>query len=171
MDQVQILLPLLAAVRNRRQQLRIVSRKARQQLGVVAVVLRHAGSDGGNLARVGHDHLVAQPGQQPADPGRVRAGFHSDAQLRLAFKMPPQSGLGALHAPFLDHIAIPVQQTVMAIPVAQIQTHRHLRLRLTDFRLPRHFANLLHWLVSSLAPRVRCGQITCTARPAVSSHL
>ena len=40
-----------------------------QQFGIVAVVLRLAGGDGRNLARIGYDHLVAQRFEQRLTQG------------------------------------------------------------------------------------------------------
>jgi hypothetical protein len=53
----------------RRQQLGVEGGHQSQLLGIAVVVLRFALGDGGDLARVGHDHLVAELLQQAAHPG------------------------------------------------------------------------------------------------------
>jgi hypothetical protein len=98
-DQVQIHLVLFTAMLKRRQQPGIVGGEAGQLLRIVAIVLRFAGGDGADLACVGHDHLVAQSGEQAADPGRVRATFQGNAHARLGSEMPSESCFRALYAP------------------------------------------------------------------------
>jgi len=132
----------------RGEQLGIEGGKAGQFLGVVAVVFRFAAGDGGNLTGIGHDDLMAQSVQQTADPGRVGATLQGDAQTILALEMPPQRSLGALYPPFLDYLSIAVQEAIVAVAVAQIKAHGHLRFGDSCFHLRQLSANLLHWLVS-----------------------
>jgi hypothetical protein len=66
----------------------------------------------------------------------------------LALEMPPQRSLGALYAPFLDYLSIAVQEAIVAVAVAQIKAHGHLRFGYSCFRLGQLSANLHHWLVS-----------------------
>jgi hypothetical protein len=60
----------------------------------------------------------------------------------------PQRSLGALYPPFLDYISIAVQEAIVAVAVAQIKAHNHLRFDESCFHLRQLSANLLHWLVS-----------------------
>jgi hypothetical protein len=93
-----------------RQQPGVEGGKAGQLFGIVAIVLRFALGDGGDLARIGHHHLVAELLEQPAHPGRVGAALQSDAQARRACEMPPERSFGASHTVPLHHFALPVEQ-------------------------------------------------------------
>src|ERR1700679_1926308 len=76
----------------------------------------------------------------------------------------------ALYPAFFHELSLTRQQAVMAVPVAQIQSHYHRRLVLRHCHATLFIANLLNgW--SPLAPRVRFGKLSSSARPAVSSHL
>ncbi len=65
----------LPAVLDRGQEPEVQARQARELLRVGPVVLVALGVDGPELAGVGHQHLVAQTHEEPADPGRVHAVF------------------------------------------------------------------------------------------------
>lgn len=95
-----------------------MGRKAGQKFGVIAVVLGLAAGERGDLASVGHDHLLAKIFEQPAGPGRVRAALQRDAKTSLALEMLPESALRVLDPPFLHHFALLVQQTVLAVTIA-----------------------------------------------------
>ena len=99
MNQVQVLLALQAAVLDGMKQLRIERRHPRQLLGIVAVVLALAGCDDRDLARVGHDDLVPMALQQPADPGRMGAGFQRDPHPRFVAELLFQRRDGAPNRP------------------------------------------------------------------------
>ena len=77
-DHGQIALGLEAAMPHGRQQRGVDPREPRQVLGVGAVVLRRARRNQAHPTRVGHDHLMAQLGEQPTELGRVRPHFQHD---------------------------------------------------------------------------------------------
>jgi len=58
--------------------------EAGQHPRVLRVALRLVLRNRAHLARVGHDHPVTARLKQPADPRRVRAGFHDDRRFRMA---------------------------------------------------------------------------------------
>src|SRR5579872_1019502 len=97
--------------------------EACQLLGVVAIVLRFAGSNRLNLAGVGHHHLMPELLEQPTDPGRMGATLHSYAHPLFAFELSPQSVFLGSDTPFLHDFAFLVQQAVVTKPIAYVQTY------------------------------------------------
>jgi len=103
--------------------------------------------------------------QQPADPRRMRPTLQCDPLPGLPSKVPLQRRPGRPHPAFLNDFAIPIDHAVATEPIPQIDSYRHLWPR-----LHRTSVTLSHWLVS-FALSSACGQLTRSARPAVSSHL
>ena len=69
---------------DRAEQRGIGAAEPREHPRVRLVALGRARGDGAQLAGVGHEHRVAQPLQEPADPRAVRAGLHHEGRGRIA---------------------------------------------------------------------------------------
>src|SRR5690348_9759300 len=97
----------------------------------------------------------------------MRATLHGNTHPRFARKMPPQSLCLSAHAPFFHHFGI-LQPAVATVTIPNVNAHSHGRfLALFLYCLA---AILLHRLVS-FSTSSACGQLSCSARPAVSFHL
>jgi hypothetical protein len=158
-DQIKVALSLGAAVTDGRQQTRVMRGESRQLLGIVAVVLTLAGGDGPDLARVGHQHLMAELLQHPADPSGMRAALQSDTHLRFALEVTAQGRFRGLDAAGLDHLTVPVEHAVLTEAVPKIETYGNRWL----FHWRGKFDSLLHRLVSSCTSSA-CGQIKPASR-------
>ena len=122
----QIGLRLGAAMLHRRQQLRIDPGQPRQRLGIQPIIFPPALSDQTHVARMRHDHFVAQFAEQSAHPGRMHP-VSSAIRLRgiapntslIAFGVVPTCCSNRIFARFIQH-AIP------APAITQVQTDRQL---------------------------------------------
>ena len=112
---------------NRRQQPHIVGREPRQLPRIVAIILRFAARDRPHLARVCHQHFMPHTLQQSTHPWRMRPAFHCDP-LPFSSEMSLQGRHRRLYPPLFDNFAILVDYTVPTEPIAQIDSHCHLRL-------------------------------------------
>src|SRR6185312_9610833 len=169
-----MLLCLLTAVPDWTQQLRIKARQARQHVRIQLVVLAATFRDQFHLPRVGHDHLVPQRYQQPADPRRVRPYLERDP----APSQPPepftQSLLASGHFVFVYLLAIFGEHAIVADLIPQIQPNRErFHASALDPSLPFHasftLAILLHKPVSFL--HFECVSIGSLTHPAEEAGL
>jgi hypothetical protein len=120
-------LALFAPVLERIQQLRVQSCQASQVLGVYLIGLLLVSVDESQLTGVGHQNLVTALLQQPTNPRRVSPGLDGHAHRPLRSEASPQSFGGGSHPTLLDHLAaVGVQETQIAVFVAEIQPGRHL---------------------------------------------
>jgi hypothetical protein len=78
----------------------------------VRIILRFI--DQSHFPRVGHDHFVSQPLQQPARPRRMRPYFQRDAARLPRPEHPPQCLPGCRHSAFRQHFALLVEHAIAA---------------------------------------------------------
>jgi hypothetical protein len=90
-----------------------------------------------------HDHFMAQPTQQSADPWRVHPCLQRDTTAGLAAEGSLQRFRRRTDSLFQPDIACFIQHAVATGTVAQVQTDRQLGLRKILRRLYRSSANLL----------------------------
>jgi hypothetical protein len=120
-------LALFAPVLEWIEQLRVHSCQASQVLGVYLICLTLVSVDQSQLTGVGHQYLVSALLEQPTNPGRVSSGLDGHAHRPLRGEASPQSFGGCTHPTLLDHLAaVGVQETQIAVFVAEIQPGRHL---------------------------------------------
>src|SRR5207248_8262210 len=140
-----------------------------------SIVLTPALPDQTHVARMRHDHFMAQPAQQPAHPGRMHAGLQRDAAARHGSECRWQSlGRGG-NSLFQHDTPRLIQNAVAARAIPQVQTDGQLLLRKIPALLPGCSANLLHCR-SPLSLVLQSTSITwertaSRRRPAFSSHL
>jgi hypothetical protein len=111
------------------------------------------------LRVVGHQHLMAELFQQPADPSRMRAALQSDTQGRFALEVAAQGHFRSLDAAGLDHLTIAVEHAVLAETVPKVETYGNRWL----FHRQRGFDKLLHRLVSFCTSSA-CEQLKAVSR-------
>ena len=121
-------LGLGAAVAQGRQQRWVEAAHPGEVLGVDAVRLRVVGVDQAQLARVGHNHLVPELGEQATHPGRVGAGLEHDAQGFGAAEAAAQRLRPGGKPCLLDDLTGFVDEAHLDVVVAEIETHGQLRL-------------------------------------------
>jgi IS5 family transposase len=122
-DQREIDLRLSRPRMNRREERRPHERELGQQARIGAIVLGIALGNQSQLARIRHQHLMAERGQQSADPGRMRTSLQGDAHPPFALEQDAQRCVGGLDLALCHDVAVAIQYTVVAAPVAHIQAH------------------------------------------------
>jgi hypothetical protein len=147
------------------QQFHIGTGKPCQLARIGWIVLGIAAGDPLQFSRVGHDNLMTQPLQFPADPGRLCAGFQGNPP-RFSAEMRFNGTHLVAKTAFLHHRAALVHDAVTAHLVAQIDSdcfHRYL--------LPG-LAMLLHgWFLLCTSQSAFHSLTAVQGEPAVSSHL
>src|SRR5215216_7148540 len=122
-------LGLLAAMLYGIQKLGIGSGKTRQLLGVELVGLTLVAVDQPCLARIGHQNLVTAVMEDPVHPGRVGTDFDGDLHLLPRVEAATEVVWGSTQPALLEELTtVGVEDAQIAVLVAEVQTHRHLRL-------------------------------------------
>ena len=112
-----------------RQQRGVDPPQPREVLGVGAVVLRRARGDQAHPSGVGHDHLMAQLGQQPMEPGRVRPHFQDDPTPGYQPEATVHGPRRRAHPRLLDHRAAGVHHADLTPRVPDVDPDRLPRRR------------------------------------------
>jgi hypothetical protein len=126
-DDRQIGLGFGSSMHDRRQQLRLHPPQPRQQLRIHRIILALVFRNQRQLARIRHQHFMPPLGQQPAHPRRMRPSFDYHPRRLTTPKPLLQSAPGRRHSPRLRILSRSVQRVKVAVAVAQIDTHGHLR--------------------------------------------
>src|SRR5829696_1863083 len=114
-------LGVLTPVLERVQQLRIHSSQPSEVFGMQFVTLALVGVDEPYLAGIGHQNLVAQLLQQPANPRRMGAHLDGYAQLLLRVKALLEGFGGGTQSTFFEHFtALDIQKTQVSVVVSEI---------------------------------------------------
>jgi len=79
--------------------------KTSQLLGVELVGLSLPSVDQPGLARVGHEHLVSAPFEDPAHPGRVGSDLDGNLQLPFGVEAAKEAVGGGAQPPLFDEFA------------------------------------------------------------------
>src|SRR6202142_2547665 len=122
----------------RTQQAGIDSRQSRQRPSIELIILSATLPDQSHVARMGHDHFVAQLGQLPAYPGGMGPGFQCDSTSRDLAENLVHSFRRRWQAVLQNYVTCLIQNTVMASSVSPPGPHGHYRSIENFFAALRH---------------------------------
>ncbi len=121
LDLEQVALLLLGGVLDGREQDRIDPRQAGDHVGVALVALADARVDGPELARIGHQHLMAEVLEKAADPRAVGSDLQRDAAVGILLREPPETLFVVGDGTLLDDFARRVENADGVFLVAQVE--------------------------------------------------
>ena len=106
---------------NGMQQCGIEAAEPSQRFRLDAVVFARTRIDEAELSGIGHQHLVAQAGEEAAHPWRVGADFEDHAAAGPRGEHVLKGHGGGAGAAGLEHLTVGIHHTVVGMGIAEIE--------------------------------------------------